>query len=178
MNATGSTALGALTGSRDPFSLEGKLKGKWTEGQLSQVEAEVSGQANLDMENLHMVVGARWVSGVVSTLTSLMTGGQGVLDDQNAARRGGGIASTLGEVSASGALAEGAAAQAIDGLRGAGVTLAHKVTVKGVWDASKGYGAELTLERVGGIEVGRNERDRFYLMVENLQRVFQIKVGA
>lgn len=172
------TLEGGLTGSVDPFSLEGKLKGRWTNGQLDQVEAEVSGQHDLDMDSLQNVVGARWVSGVVGTLTSLMTGSSGMLDDDNATRRVGGIASTLGQVSASGALAEGAAAQAIDGLRGAGVTLAHKVTVKGVWEAGKGYGAELTLERVGGIEVGRNERDRFYLLVENLQRVFQIKVGA
>ena len=172
------TAEGVLNGSQAPFSLEGKLKGKWTDGQLTQVEGEISGQADLDMENLQTVVGARWVSGVVSTLSSVITGGQGVLDDANTARRVGGITSMLSQVSASGSLAEGAAAQAIDGLQGVGVTLAHKVTVKGVWDASKGYGAELSLERVGGIEVGRNVRDRFYLLVENLQRVFQIKVGA
>jgi hypothetical protein len=173
-----STLEGALNGSVPPFGLEGKLKGKWTDGQLSQVEGEVSGQHELDMDSLQTVVGARWISGVVGTLNSLMTGGSGVLNDDNAVQRIGGIASTLNQVSMSGSLAEGAAAQAIDGLAGASVTIAHKVTVKGAWDVSKGYGAELTLERVGGVQIGRNERDRVFVLVENLQRVFQLKVGA
>jgi hypothetical protein len=120
-----STLEGALNGSVPPFGLEGKLKGKWTDGQLSQVEGEVSGQHELDMDSLQTVVGARWISGVVGTLNSLMTGGSGVLNDDNAVQRIGGIASTLNQVSMSGSLAEGAAAQAIDGLAGASVTSAH-----------------------------------------------------
>jgi hypothetical protein len=173
-----STVEGALSGSFPPFGLEGKVKGKWTEGQLSQVEAEVSGQHELDMDQLGTVVGARWVSGVVGQLNSLITGGAGILNDDNAARRVGGITSTLSQMSMSGSLAEGAAAQALNNLEGVGVTIAHKITVKGQWDAAKGYGAEITLERVGGIQVGRNVRDRLYVLVENLQRVFQIKIGA
>lgn len=166
-----------LQGLADPFGLNGKIVGKYQQGQLNAVEAELSGEAMIGADKLNeLVVGGRWVSGVIGKLGGIVGGGAGMVQDKNAARRIGGLASFIKDSSGSGVLAEAASAKAIAQLKNMGVKLGHKLTVKGTWEGGK-YGLEIALERVSQIEYGKNPRDLVYVLVENVQRVFRIKVG-
>ena len=171
-----------LNGSASPFALTGKITAKWLNGALNGVDAEVEGEAMIGADELsEVVVGGQWLSGMMGNLVTILQGGQGMLDDQNAARQVGGMISFVQQSSGLGALAEGASAQALDNLRGMGVSLGHKLTVKVSWEAGKGLGLEILLERVGQIEFSTNPsnptpRDTVYVLVENVQRVFKISI--
>jgi len=171
-----------LNGQASPFALAGKITGKWLNDELGGVDVEVEGEAMLGADELsEVVVGGRWLSGMMGSLISIIQGGQGLVQDENVARQVGGMASFIGQSSGIGQLAEGASARAIDNLSGMGVSLGHKLTVKVSWTAGQGYGLEITLERVGQIEFSTNPRnptprDTVYVLVENVQRVFQITV--
>lgn len=174
-----SQVSGKLAGSSSPFALEGKLTGKWVNQQLSAIEAELAGSANINGEQLNeLVVGGRWLSGLISQLGSIISGGSGLLKDQDAARQVGSLASFVSNASGSGVLVEAASARAIDRLKSMGVSLGHKLTLKGVWDAQKGLGLEITLERTQTIEFGDGPTDVVHVLLENVQRVFQVKVGS
>jgi hypothetical protein len=169
----------AINGSASPFGLEGKLVFKWADNTLTGFEAELSGEAMMDAGDLNeVIVGGRWLSGTIGSVANMIRGGQGMVDDQNAARQVGGLVSFIHSSSGVGVLAEGASAQAISQLSGMGVSLGHKLTVKGTWSASSGFGLEIDLERVGQIEFGDSPRDTVYVLVENVQRVFKIQVGS
>lgn len=75
-------------------------------------------------------------------------------------------------------MAEAASAQAIEQLSSLGVKLGHELSVKGTWKAGVGFGVDITLSRKSEIEFGDSPADLVYVLVENLQRVFQIHVGA
>jgi hypothetical protein len=124
-----------------------------------------------------VLVGGRWLSGTIGSLGRIVGGGAGMLDDASAARQVGGLASFISQSSGTGVLAEAASARALASLEGMGVKLGHKLSVLGKWEAGKGYGLDITLERVSQIEFGDNPRDTVYVLVENVQRVFQIHVG-
>jgi len=174
-----SQVSGQLQGEADPFGLDGKLTGKWEEGQFHALEGELSGQAMMDAGDLsEVIVGGRWLSGMISNLASIIGGGAGLLDDQNAARRVGGLAAFIHRSSGIGVMAEAASSRAISQLEGMGVKLGHKLSVKGTWEEGKGFGLEINLERVSQIEFGENPRAMVYVLVENVQRVFRIHAGA
>lgn len=169
---------GALSGAVDPFAVGGKLLGKWRRGQFTTLEAELAGEAMIGADQLsELVVGGRWLSGVIGQLGGIVSGGSSLLGEPQAARRAGGLASFIHQSSGSGVLAEAASARAITQLRGMGVNLGHKLTLKGTWEEGKGYGVEILLERVSQIEYGDNPRDLVHVLVENVQRVFRIQVG-
>jgi len=168
----------SLQGLSGPFGLTGKLVGKFEQGQLSAIEAELSGEAMIGADKLNeLVVGGRWLSGMISQLGGIIGGGSGLLSDQNAARKAGSLASFIKRSSGVGALAEAASAKSIAKLKGMGVKLGHKITLRGTWENGK-YGLEIAMERVSQIEFGENSRDLVYVLVENIQRVFKIKVGG
>lgn len=174
-----SQVTGSISGSISPFSTQGSLQGKWSNGQFQALEAKLEGEAMVGADQLNeMVVGGRWLSGAVGNVASIITGSAGMLDDDNAARQAGGLAAFMHRGSGVGVLAEAASARAISQLEGMGVNLGHKFTVAGTWDRDKGFGMELGLERVSQIEFGDNPRDLVYVLVENVQRVFNIKIGG
>lgn len=111
-----------------------------------------------------------------ASLAGVIGGGSGLLDNENAARQAGGLVSFIRSNSGIGALGEAASAKAISKLEGMGVKLGHKLTIQGKWSKSDGYGLEVNLERVSQIEFGDSPRDLVYVLVENVQRVFRIKV--
>jgi hypothetical protein len=169
---------GQIQGIAEPFGMSGKLAGKFQNGQLHALEAELSGEAMLGAHELNeLVMGGRWLSGMIGKLGGIVGGGAGLIQDKNAARRVGGLATFIRDSSGAGVLAEAASAKAISKLQGMGVKLGHKLTVKGSWEGGK-YGLDLSLERVSQIEYGKNPRDLVYVLVENVQRVFRIKVGG
>jgi hypothetical protein len=170
---------GKLTGSADPFALEGSLTGKWTEGTLSGVEGELSGAANLSGGELNeLVVGGRWLSGVISQLGSILSGGSGLLQKDDAARKAGALGSFVANVTFGGALVEKASADAISKLNGMGVEVGHRLNLKAGWDAKEGMSLEISLERTNTIEYGDSLTDRVHVLLENVQRVFKIKFGG
>lgn len=172
----------AINGSAGDFGLEGKITSKWAGDDLSNVDVEVAGEAMVSAEELTLMVqGGRWVSGMLGQVISMIQGGQGLIDNSNVQRQVGGMISFIQQNSGIGQLAEGASAQAISNLRGMGVNLGHKLTVKVSWTAGEGFGLEVLLERVGQIEFSTNPsnptpRDTVYVLVENVQRVFRISI--
>lgn len=174
-----SQVTGSLSGSVSPFATQGSLQGKWEQGRFQKLEAKLEGEAMIGGDQLsEMVVGGQWISGAVGTVAGIISGGSGMLDDASAARRAGALASFMRQNSGIGVLAEAASARAISQLADMGVNLGHKLTVAGSWEQGKGFGLEIGLERVQQIEFGENPRDLVYVLVENVQRVFNIQFGG
>lgn len=184
-----SQVTGTLGGSADPFSVQGSLQGKWSNGELAQIEGKLEGEAMVDAGQLNeLVMGGQWLSGMIGSVAGILSGGSGLLQDENAARQVGGLAAFVRQSSGIGMLAEGASARALSQLRGMGVSLGHKLTVAAKWEQGKGFSLEVALERVQRIEFSAEQladadhqaspRDTVYVLVENLQRVFRLQVGG
>jgi hypothetical protein len=167
----------ALQGNCAPFGLEGKIVNKWLDDRYNALEVEVAGEASLGGEELtEVLVGGRWLSGMIGTVQGMITRGSGMVQDGDARRQIGSMAQFVGRNSGVGVLAEAASARAIDRLSSMGASLGHKLSVKGTWERGKGFGLEINLERTSNIEIGDSPRDTVYVLLENVQRVFKITV--
>lgn len=169
----------SVSGKADPFEIEGKLTAKWEEGEFAALEGELSGKAPLDGEKLEdLVMAGEWFSGTITQLGSIIGGGAGLLEDHDAARKAGGLARFVLDCSGVGMVAKGASKEAIEKLEGMGVEVSHKLTLKGAWEKEKGYSLQIDLERSNEIKYGEDEKALVYVLVENVQRVFRIKIGG
>lgn len=79
-----SQITGTLGGSVDPFAVQGSLQGKWTDSQISEVEGKVEGEAMIDADELNeIVMGGRWLSGAIGSVAGLLSGGSGMLQNDD-----------------------------------------------------------------------------------------------
>jgi hypothetical protein len=124
-----------------------------------------------------LVGGTSYVGGLISSMAGLISTSKANISDPNGARMAGSMASFCMENAGLGVGVEMGTQQALQGLSNFnGVKIGHKLTVKASLDKNNKFGLEVTLEKVTTIEFGDNPRDTIYALVEDTQRVFQVKV--
>ncbi|MES2644888.1 MAG: hypothetical protein V4850_35705 [Myxococcota bacterium] len=170
------TAVG-IQGEHSPFALDGEVQATSIGGRLAEVGASVTGAASASVDELNvMLVGGRWVTGLLSTLSSLITGGAGI-GDENASRAVGALAKYAAANGGVGVGVEVATKKALDQLKltndvKVGFALKAEVT----WTPEGGYALEVRLDRTSSIEVGENSRALVHGLVEQMQQVFKLNL--
>jgi hypothetical protein len=170
---------GSLSGSFDPFGLAGSLQGKWINGSFDELAADLAGTAAVDVDQLStMVVGGRWVSGLVSTFAGLIDGGAGMVSG-DPARQAGSLAKYVASNGALGVGVELGTKRALERLKGLnGVKVGCSVTASASWTRAKGFSMKLRLDRSSTIDFGDNPRATVYVLLENVQQIFQFSSEA
>ncbi len=170
------TVSGGVKLVADPFTAIGSLSGKWGGGGLDTVSAELTGDALVDVEQLNAaLIGGQWFSGVFDSLSDCITGGSGLLADDNAARKAGALAAFINANSGLGVAAEAGTAKALSSLSAFnGVKLGHRLNVAAKWTAAKGFSLDISLDRVSKIEFGDAPTDMVYVALENIQELFKV----
>jgi hypothetical protein len=160
---------------QEPFSVAGEVESKWVAGAFHEAEVEVSGEAELDLDHLERVVGPEFLSGLVSSVGSLVRSNSALMaqGDAGVGRRIGGFADFL-TGSTGLRFAEAAAIQRLFsryGERAPGMTLSHSITVKAKVDKDGLVELTARLARLSTITAGTHgedstDRDAFFLELE------------
>lgn len=156
-------------------AVQGKVTAASLDDQLSKVEGEIQGDVAFDASELSAaLVGSDWLSGVVEALGRIISQGRSAFSDEPA-RLAGQLADLVTDISPSDLALSNVAAGALDRLSSFnGINVGHMITAKASWEQGRGLSWELVLERTGRIEFGDNPRDRVYMLLENIDRVFRL----
>ena len=172
---TGGTKLIA-----SPFVANGSLTGRWVNGKMDSIKGAFTGDAMVSVEDLNAaLVGSQWFSGMFNAISDCITGASGLLDDENAARKVGSLASFVVGNSGLGVGAEVGTQKALKGLSDFnGVSIGHRLNVDVGWSESKGMEMKISLGRVSKIAFGDAPTDTVYVALENLQELFHLEASA
>ena len=164
---------GSFTG-RPAVGLEGKVKYQTLRSGYS-IEGSVSGDGKFSAAELDAIlVSTNWVSGMMTTFSTLITRGSNMFDG-NKQQRIGQMASLIRDTSVGSIVLSHYAHNALSQLQNfGGLNLGHKVTLKGNYTNGK-FGGEFSLERFSEIEYGGGPTDRINLLLQNIDPVISVK---
>ncbi len=180
LNETGVTqAHAAVSFSVGQYgSVAGKITLKWEAGRWKAVEVEVSGDLMMPISELTdgAMLGSM-VSSFGASIGDACAANSGLGGDNGGAAQVGALGRFVVQNSTLGLGVEAGTQAVLEGARGFnGVNVGHKITAKGTYDRQDGLGFEVTLDRVSQIEFGDNPRASVYVLLENVQNVFTLKV--
>lgn len=180
LNETGVTqAHAAISFSVGEYgSVAGKITLKWENGRWKAVEVEVSGDLMMPIGELtDGAMLASMVSSFGASIGSACSANSSMGGANGGAAQIGALGSFVVRNSTLGLGVEAGTQAVLEGARNFnGVNVGHKITAKGTYDRQDGFGFEVALDRVSQIEFGENARAPVYVLLENIQNVFTLKV--
>lgn len=166
---------------KEPFSFEGKFTAKEKAKAFEGCEVEISAKESLSIGELDKVINKQLISGLVTNMVGAVRGTSGMFQkNPTTAQKVGSFANFLSGQTGAGLAVQSGTHAALSRAGGsfAGLKVGHKITVKGALSGEGKPSLEIKLERTSEIQFGANPRSKVFVLLENVQPVFSVKIGG
>jgi hypothetical protein len=162
-----------------PFRLGGTLTAKWTDGDLSDMSAELTGVAMMSIGDISQkIAGGTLIPELATSLSTGITGQAKALGDVTAMGRAAGLSKHVAGKTGLTMGVESGTNRAIETLNAKymGLQIGMALTVAVTWSKSAGYKFSVKLEKQTRFDVGSGLRDPgLFVRLESMQKIFSVE---
>lgn len=162
-----------------PFRLGGTLTAKWTDDELSDMSAELTGVAMMSIGDINQkIAGGTLIPELATSLSTGITSQAKALGNAAAIKKAAGLSKHVAGKTGLAVGVESGTSRAIESLNAKymGLQIGMALTVACTWSKSGGYKFSVKLEKQTRFDVGSGLRDPgLFVRLESMQKIFAVE---